>query len=116
MPGISNVRDLTHIFPNLIVKDILETDSLDKVNNFQPNEKSYKIGTVEFTEKKSVDLYLNLWYLENGPKNTGPLIVEFTFNYESKHRSQKNDTLLEEFPPNVVRKTNSFYHLLQERK
>ena len=53
MPDISNVRDLTHIFPNLIVKDILETDSLDKVNNFE--------ATLEFTVKKSVGLYPNLW-------------------------------------------------------
>ena len=116
MPDISNVRELTHIFPNLIVKDILEADSLVKVNNFEANEKSYKIGTLEFTEKKSVDLYLNLWYLKEDINKTIPLIVELTFNYESKKQPEKNQTLLEEFSPTVVKKTNSFYNLLQDEE
>jgi hypothetical protein len=112
-PDLGNFRDLKQIFPNLNV-DISETESLRKVNNFEPNELSYKIGTLEFTEKKSVNLFLNLWYLANGVKNAFPLIVELTFNYQAKIKSLKKETSLEEFPISVVRKTNNLYHLLQK--
>ena len=74
------------------------------------------IGTLEFSEKKSVNLYLNLWYLKENINNTIPLIVELTFDYESKNQSVKNQTLLEEFSPIVVKKTNSFFQLLQDEE
>ena len=64
MPDLSNFKEVKDIFPNLTVKDILETESLSMVNNFEPTEISYKIGTLEFSEKKSVNLDLNLWYLK----------------------------------------------------
>ena len=114
MPDLTRVKDLLYIFPNLILKDILETDTLIKVNNFEPYEISYKIGTLDLTEKREVDLYLNLWYLEDKIKNYSPSIVEFTFNYEARDSSEKNTTLLEEFSPTIVRKTNSFYHWVQD--
>ena len=116
MPDLSNFKEVKDIFPNLIVKDILETESLSMVNNFEPTEISYKIGTLEFSEKKSVNLDLNLWYLKENINNTIPLIVELTFDYESKNQSEKNKTFLEEFPPTVVKKTNSFYNLLQDEE
>ena len=115
-PDLSNFKDVKNIFPNLIIKDILETESLSMVNNFEATEKSYEIGTLEFSEKKSVNLDLNLWYLKENINKTIPLIVELTFNYESKKQPEKNQTLLEEFSPTVVKKTNSFYHLLQDEE
>jgi len=114
MPDLTNFRDLLNIFPNLILEDILETDKLIKVCNFEPYEISYKIGTLDLTEKKGVDLNLNLWYLDDRIKNNSPKIVEFTFNYESKDGSEKNKTLLEEFAPTVARKTDCFYHVVQD--
>ena len=115
-PDMSYFEDLMSIFPNLNVLDISVKEPLKKVNNFEPNEISYKIGTLEVTDKKSVNLYLNLWYSTNSVKNSLPLIVEFTFDYEAKKQSEKTESLLEEFPLTVARTTNYFYHLLQDKE
>jgi hypothetical protein len=116
MSALRNFNDLKHIFPNLNVNNISESESLKKVNNFEPNEISYKIGTIEFTNKKNVNLYINLWYLTYGDKKTTPLIVEFTFDYGAKDQSGKNRMLLEDFPHSIVRKADKFYLLLQKQK
>lgn len=116
MPDLDNLKDLRQIFPNLSITDIPENEPLKKVNDFEPNEISYKIGTLEFTEKKSVNLYLNLWYSSTGDGSSLPLIVEFTFDYEAKKQSEGDGTLLEEFPHSLVRRTSNFYHLLQDKK
>ena len=116
MPDLDNLKDLRQIFPNLSITDIPENEPLKKVNDFEPNEISYKIGTLEFTEKKSVNLYLNLWYSSTGDGSNLPLIVEFTFDYEAKKQSEGDGTLLEEFPHSLVRRTSNFYHLLQDKK
>lgn len=116
MPDLSNFKNLKNIFPNMNVNDISGTESLTKVNNFEANEISYKIGTIEFTDKKNVSLYINLWYLTYGDNKTSPLIVEFTFDYGAKEQAGKNKALLEDFPHSVVRKADNFFLSLQNHK
>jgi hypothetical protein len=58
MPHLNKFSDLIHLFPRINITDIEGNDSLRKVNNFEPNEESYKIGSIKFTEKKGIDLYL----------------------------------------------------------
>ena len=84
IPDLNKFNDLKHHFPKISIKDIHENELLKKVNNFVPSEVSYKLGSIKFTEKKSIDLYLNLWdsVLEN--KNTTPLIAELTFKCKAK--------------------------------
>jgi hypothetical protein len=53
MPDLDRFKNLAHIFPNLTLRDVLETDKLIKVNNFEPYEISYKIGTLILTGKKT---------------------------------------------------------------
>lgn len=114
MPVLKKIGDLLYLFPNLNLKDIFVTESLIKVNNFEPYEVTYKIGTLKLGQKKEIDVYINLWYLENSNKNINPLIVEMTFNYASKEESERGSARLEEFALGVVRKTNSFYGLIQD--
>lgn len=114
LPDLSNINDLKHIFPNLDL-EIKETVLLKEVNNFEPEEITYKLGTIHFTQKRNVDLYLNFWYKTLGKKNVLPLIVEFTFNYEAKKQSGKQKNELEEFPISLVKRADKFYYLLQNQ-
>ena len=75
-----------------------------------------KLEHLKLQIRKVSNLYLNLWYSTNSVKNSLPLIVEFTFDYEAKKQSEKTESLLEEFPLTVARTTNNFYHLLQDKE
>ena len=116
MPDFRNIKDLTQAFPNLIINDIFETESLSVVNNFEPGELTYKIGKLELDNGKDLKVYLNLWYLGDTISNIDPLIVELTFNYDSKDQSEKKVALLEEFPLKVVRKAHGFYYRLLQNE
>ena len=65
--------------------------------------------------KKSVNLYLNFWYLSGESEKSRPLILEFTFNYRAKDQSNEKDILLEEFSRSLVRKAEIFYLSLQNQ-
>jgi len=118
MPHLNKFSDLNDFFPRINITGIDETESLKKVNNFEPNEESYKIGSIKFTEKKGIDLYLNLWYrsLENKSKNSTPLIVELTFNCEAKNLSVKDKGHLEEYSIALLKGANKLFHMLQEQE
>jgi len=116
VPDLKKFRELRDFFPKINITDIHETESLRKVNNFEPSEVSYKIGSIKFSEKKSIDLYLNLWYSELENKKVPPLIVELTFNCEAKKLPGKNERVLEEFPISLLKEANKFYDLLQKQE
>jgi hypothetical protein len=108
--------DLEHReFPYLNIANVEDTDSLIKVNDFEVTEISNKIGTLDFTDKKSVNLYLNFWYLSGESEKSRPLILEFTFDYRDKDQSNEKDILLEEFSRSLVRKAEIFYLSLQNQ-
>lgn len=117
-PHLNKFSDLKDFFPRINIPGIDETESLKKVNNFEPNEESYKIGSIKFTEKKGIDLYLNLWYrsLENKSKNSTPLIVEPTFSCDARYPPGKNKGHLEEYSIPLLENTNKFYLLLQSQE
>ena len=114
-PKLSNFKDLKSIFPYLNIANVEDTDSLSKVNDFEVTEISNKIGTLDFTDKKSVNLYLNFWYLSGESEKSRPLILEFTFDYRAKDQSNEKDILLEEFSRSLVRKAEIFYLSLQNQ-
>jgi hypothetical protein len=118
MPDLNKFSDLRHSFPRINITGIDETETLRKVKNFEPNEVSYKIGSIKFTEKKGIDLYLNLWYpgLANKNKNSRPLIVELTFNCEAKNPSGKDKGQLEEYSIPLLKGANKLFLLLQSQE
>jgi len=116
VPDLDKFRKLRHFFPKIKLTDIDDNASLKKVNNFEPTEASYKIGSIKFTEKNSIELYLNLWYLGLAKKSTSPLIVELTFNCQAKKLPGINKNRLEEFSIPLLKETNNFYLLLQENE
>lgn len=117
IPDLNRFRDLRQFFPRINITGIDQTKSLTTVNNFEPKEESYKIGSIKFTEKKWIDLYLNLWYskMENKNKNALPLIVELTFNCEAKNISVKDKGHLEEYSIALLKEANKLFHMLQKQ-
>ncbi len=128
-PEINNLEKLKTIFPGLQTQD-LGDGILEKVNKFEANEISVKLGKISYNNNKDVEddddeikTFLNLWY---SPKNKWkPVIVEFTYDYavikikeEGKEQNnvKKEKILIEEFPFSLVRNTYQFYNSLQDRK
>jgi hypothetical protein len=116
IPILNKFKDLRHFFPRINITSIDESEPLRKVNNFEPSEVTHRIGSIKFTEKKSIDLYLNLWYSQLENKNEFPLIVELTFNCEAKKLSNKNERCLEEFSISLLKQANKLYLLLQNQE
>jgi hypothetical protein len=113
---LNKFHDLKSYFPKIRIKDIQENELLKTVNNFEPNEVSYKLGSIKFTDKKNIDLYLNLWYSGSENKTTKALIVELTFNCEAKKLNEKNERCVEEFSISLLKQANKFYLHLQNDK
>ena len=128
-PEINNLEKLKTIFPGLQTQD-LGDGILEKVNKFEANEISVKLGKISYNNNKDVEddddeikTFLNLWY---SPKNKGkPVIVEFTYDYaaikkkeegKEQNKVKKEKILIEEFPFSLVRNTYQFYNSLQDRK
>jgi hypothetical protein len=126
-PKFDSIEGLRSTFPGLISHQ-LSHGKLLKVNNFEAKEISVKLGKIVYDGKKSdnkddnkVTLFLNLWY---SPKDVSmPAIVEFTYSYKSispspsiSNKSNKEETLIEEFPLPLVRNTYEFYKSLQKTK
>jgi hypothetical protein len=126
-PKFDSIEELRSIFPGLISYD-LGHGKLLKVNNFEAKEISVKIGKIVYDGKKSnnkddnkVTLLLNLWYSQKN--EVMPVIVEFTYSYGAiktsppiSNKSNKENTLIEEFPLSIVRNTYEFYKSLQKTK
>jgi hypothetical protein len=123
-PKFGSIEKLRSIFPRLISKD-LGHGKLLKVNNFEAKEISIKIvydgkkGNKKDDNK--VTLFLNLWYSPNDEST--PVIVEFTYSYVAispsssiSNKSNKKNTLIEEFPLSLVRNTYQFYKSLQKTR
>jgi hypothetical protein len=126
-PKFNSIEGLRSTFPGLISHE-LGHGILLKVNNFEAKEISVKLGKIVYDGKKSdnkddnkVTLFLNLWY---SPRDESmPAIVEFTYSYRAinpspsiSNKSNKEDTLIEEFPLPLVRNTYEFYKSLQKTK
>jgi uncharacterized protein YjbK len=126
-PKFGSIEELRSMFPGLISYD-LGHGKLLKVNNFEAEEISVKLGKIVYDGKKSnnkddnkVTLFLNLWY---SPKNESvPAIVEFTYSYKDvrhspsmSNKSNKDDKFIEEFPLSIVRNTYEFYRSIQKTK
>jgi hypothetical protein len=45
-PDLNKFNDLKHYFPKISIKDIHENELLKKVNNFEPSEVLYKLGSI----------------------------------------------------------------------
>jgi uncharacterized protein YjbK len=124
-PKFDSIEELRSMFPGLISYD-LGHGKLLKVNNFEAEEISVKLGKIVYDGKKKnnkdgnkVTLFLNLWYT---PKDKSvPAIVEFTYSYKAEkpspsmsNKSNKDDKLIEEFPLSIVRNTYEFYRSIQK--
>jgi hypothetical protein len=137
-PELENVNQLKSIFPDFKVLDSIDGRSpLLKVNDFEAYEVSHRIGKIRFgkkdrgddqdkekEEENSSDLVLNFWYSSEEDEKDGgiaPLIVEFTFSYESKNKnkaqgnkdSKKDDDELEEFSLSTVRNAERLFTKMQ---
>jgi len=113
LPNLNKFNDLKRCFPKIRIKEIHENEPLKTVNNFKPDEISYNIGSIKLTDKKSIEMYLNLWYSGSENKTTKPLIVELTFNCEAKKLNEKNQRCLEEYSISLLKQANKFYLQLQ---
>jgi len=123
-PKIEDIKDLEKTFPGLSRHNI-DNGKLHKVNDFVAKEISYKIGKITFADDDDDDnredheqirTYLNFWYLPN--EERVPLIVEFTFDYDSINKDAviKGTASVEEFSLPLVRNSYEFYHALQDRR
>ena len=79
---------------------------LQRVNDFVAKEISVNIGKIRFVDKDigTNNLCLNFWYLpdDDSKEEKNPLIIEFSFDYNSKDKKNKskrvsNEKILEEF-------------------
>jgi hypothetical protein len=114
-PEIQDIKGLERKFPGLGKHDI-ENGKLHKVNDFEAEEVSYKVGKIRFADKddeneERVKIFLNFWYSPNEKRL--PLVAEFTFDYDANNRGT---SLMEEFPLSLVSKSYEFYHALQDRR
>jgi hypothetical protein len=115
-PRINAIGELQSLFPKLSGLDkLLPSESLKKVNNFEAEEVSCKIGKIVFENKKDISAYLNFWYVAS--EEYTPVIIEFTYNYSTKEvDSDSKGILLEEFPRSLVREGDTLYLSLQEHR
>lgn len=123
-PNLKSIKDLKSEFRGLRSYD-LGDGKLLKVNNFEADEISVKLGKVAYNEKNGqdkddnkVNLFLNFWYSPKDKKL--PVIVEFTYSYSALKRNisslnngNKDKMLIEEFPYYIVKNTYEFYTALQ---
>jgi hypothetical protein len=114
-PKLNSFKDLKSIFSALNIANIDEINSLTKVNNFEAREISTKIGSIQFKENKSANLYLNFWYLSDEDKKAPPIILEFTFDYKAKEQTSEDDLLLEDFSHSIIRNADIFYLSVQKQ-
>jgi hypothetical protein len=123
-PNFNSIKDLKSKFRGLRSYD-LGDGKLLKVNNFEAEEISVKLGKVAYDVKdeqdkgdNKINLFLNFWYSPKDKKL--PVIVEFTYSYSalkrgksSPNKGNKGKMLFEEFPYYIVKNTYEFYTSLQ---
>lgn len=113
MPKLERLKDLLKIFPALNELNLDPHTELRRVNEFEADEISIKIGKIKLRDKdiSTDDLSLSFWYLTE-KENDIPMIIEFSFVYNAKikeNTNEMNNHVLEEFPISLVRKINDFH-------
>jgi hypothetical protein len=109
-PTFASLKALQDTFPGLQALDIPETSKIETVNQFQAQEIFIPLCQIKFGVEPLVNAALSFWYFSE-VKSEAPVVAEFSFDYEIDVASPQS---LEQFPAEVVEKTNHLFGILQK--
>ncbi|MDY6993695.1 MAG: hypothetical protein SVR94_13980 [Pseudomonadota bacterium] len=110
------VKDVIDLFPEVQgdddLKDLHKDTKIQVVNGFKAHEIAHKLGHFSMSDTK-IKAVLNFWYLPH-EKGKFPLVVEFSFDYDLDPVPKGGQ--LEQFPLEVVKKTQRLFEALKRQK
>jgi uncharacterized protein YjbK len=100
----------TALFPGLALLDIDAKTKIDTIKKFEAVEIVKRLCKFQFGNTREVKANLSFWYLP-GNEESWPLVVEFSFAYETKAAK----TELETYPIELVEGANRLFNSLQNQ-
>ena len=110
-PQFDTYMDILSLYPHLDI-GISPDEGLAKVNQFEAEEISHKLGKILYESEIKAKTEIGIWYLPK--KDESPIIVEFDVEIEAAELSNDKGKILEEFPPSLINGIYDFYTRLQD--